>query len=430
MREPSEEPATRRASGRPAHSSEISSIARESYGPASPAASSGRSGGPQQLFGARRVQRAHRQMMHPCLEVLRQLQRRPGGDEHQAVGAVRHQRPYLLRIRGVVQQHRHREAGQMLVVEVGQPLDVLFLGGAFAEQQLLARCAQPVEQVQQRVPRRQRHLAGRIAAQIHHTRPAELIPQLVGRPHGQRRTSRARLAVQHHHRRPGLRARAGGVHPLGDLRQLRPPARERGVRARKLGEGLLQHGPLAGRRAAVRPAQLRHHPAGVRGDRSPRARLLPGGRAPGGRRGAATGRRRQHPLLVQERPDATHLEGRQPLEPQLLRAAGLPPHARLPVGRRPVSCRQLHDRGGGTRHHHGGSRAQCGAARPCRRPGPCRRRPAPRRPSPPQGWPAPCATAARSAAGGLPRPRPAPGRTRRTPRTRRRPDPPVPPALC
>jgi hypothetical protein len=222
-----------------------------------------------------------------------------GGDHDQAVRALGHQGGHLRDVGGVVQDDRHRQAGQLLVVQLAQPLDLLVGGGTFAEEQLLAGRAEPVEQVQQGVAGGQRGLARAVAAQIHHAGTAEVVPQIVRGPHREGGAPRARRAVQHDHGRPGLRTRAGRLHQLPNAGQLHPPPGERAHGIRKLTERLLQHTPPARRRALVRTAQLR-----------PRLLRRPGG---GG----------EHPLLVQERPDAPHLQRRQPLQPQLLGATGL-----------------------------------------------------------------------------------------------------------
>lgn len=117
---------------------------------------------------------------------------------------------------------------------------MLLGGGPLPEEQLLAWSPQPVQQMQQRVPGRQRGLAGDIAPQVDHARPAELVLELVRRPHGERGAPGARGAVQDDHGRPGLGRRTGRVHPLGDLRQFAPAARERTVRGGQMAEGLFE----------------------------------------------------------------------------------------------------------------------------------------------------------------------------------------------
>src|SRR5690606_1026128 len=123
-------------------------------------------GGRQQLLRARRVQRLHGQLVHPRGQVVGQAERSAGGDQDQAVGPFRDQRAHLEGVGGVVQDDRDRRPRQALVVQLAQPLDLLVGGGAFAEQQLLAGCAEPVQQVQQRVPGGQRRLAGAVGAQV------------------------------------------------------------------------------------------------------------------------------------------------------------------------------------------------------------------------------------------------------------------------
>lgn len=228
----------------------------------------------------------------------------------------------------------------MLVVQLAEPLDLLVRGGALPEEQLLARRPEPVQQVQQGVPGAQRRLpalhgAGRSRsagpaaarrgaarsrpgpAQVDQAGPAEVVPQLVDGPDRERRTAAAGRPVQHHHRRFGLRARAGRLHPLPQPRHLRPPARERVPRFGQLPERLLQRAASPGGRALVRAPQLR-----------------PGLGRSGGRG--------EHPLLVQERPDAAHLQRGEPLQPQLLGPAGLADRPGPVVGGRHMGPDHLH----------------------------------------------------------------------------------------
>nr|MCF0103116.1 hypothetical protein [Streptomyces sp. MH191] len=147
--------------------------------------------------------------------------------------------------------------------------------------------------------------------------------------------------MQHDHRRSGPGARAGRVHPLRDPRQLRAPAREPVDGRGQVRERLGQHGAAARGGALVAAAQP--------------------GRGPGD----GPGRGRQHPLLVQERADAAHLQRGQPLQPELLRAARLAECPRPVVRGRHMACAHLHDGGGGPDDSHDGPGPQRGAgARP------------------------------------------------------------------
>ena len=103
MRGPREEPAIRSASGRPPHNSLIRSADSASYGPVGVLR-----GRAQQLLGARRVQGLDGQLVHPGGEVGRQVEGLAGGDQDQAVGALRDQGADLLGVAGVVQHDRHR----------------------------------------------------------------------------------------------------------------------------------------------------------------------------------------------------------------------------------------------------------------------------------------------------------------------------------
>ncbi|CAM5683922.1 hypothetical protein STENM223S_02217 [Streptomyces tendae] len=245
----------------------------------------------------------------------------------------------------------------MLVVQLAEPLDLLVGGGPLPEQQLLARRPEPVQQVQQGVPGVQRRLAARpgtarpgtadpggarsraagtAPAQVDQAGPAEVVPQLVDGPHRQRRTAAARRSVQHDHRRLRLRARPGRLHPLPQPRHLLPSARERAVRHGKLPERLLQGAAPARGRALVGAPQLR-----------------PGPGRPGGRG--------EHPLLVQERPDAAHLQRGEPLQPQLLGPAGLAGRPGPVMGGRHMDPGHLHHRRRGADDPDRHSRAQRGA---------------------------------------------------------------------
>lgn len=173
------------------------------------------------------------------------------------------------------------------------------------------------------------------AAQVHHHRAPEVIPQLVCRADRECGPAGAGLAVQHDHRRPGLGGRAGRLCPVPDPPQLRPPSGERAVGFRELPEGLLQHRAPAGRRALVRAAQRRAT-----------AGLL---RARGGA---------EHPLLIEERADAPHFQRGQPLQPELLRAAGLAGGARAVVGGGQVRTGHLHHRRRGAHRGRRDARAE------------------------------------------------------------------------
>ncbi|MDQ1048213.1 hypothetical protein QFZ76_006449 [Streptomyces sp. V4I2] len=266
--------------------------------------------------------------MHPGGHVGRQVERAAGGDQDEAVGALGNEGADLLRVEGVVQDDRDGQPGQMLVVQLAQPLDLLVRGGTLTEQELLAGGAEAVEEVQQRVPGGQGLLLRGVAAQVDHARAAEVVPQVVGGAHRECRTTAAGRPVQDDDRRPGLGARAGRLHPLPDPRHLLTAARERTDRLGQLTEGLLQHVPAPGRRALVRALQSRTRP------------LRPGRGVP-------------HPLLVEVGADAAHLERRQPLQPQLLRAAGLAERARAVVGGGQMRAGHLHDRRRGAHHSHG-----------------------------------------------------------------------------
>lgn len=178
--------------------------------------------------------------------------------QHETVGSFGYEGAHLLGVGRVVQDDRDRQAGQMLVVQLAEPPYLLIGRRPFTEQELLARSAEPVQQMQQRVARRQRRLAERAAApHVHDARAPELVPQLVRRPYGEGGPARAGLAVQHHHRRLRLRRGPRRVHPLRDLREFAAPPGERPLRLRKMAERLLQYGAPARRRAAVAAAQLR-----------------------------------------------------------------------------------------------------------------------------------------------------------------------------
>ncbi|MGX1367781.1 hypothetical protein RKD19_003140 [Streptomyces canus] len=269
-------------------------------------------------------------------EVRGQAERLARGDQDEAVGALGHQGADLLGVRGVVQHDRHRQPRQMLVIQLAQPLDLLVGGGALTEQQLLARGAEPVQQMQQRVAGGERGLLRVVPAQVHDTGPAEVVLEFVRGPDRECRAAAAGRPVQHDHGGTGLGGGARGLHPLPDAPHLRPPVRELAYSLRELCERLLQHASSAGRRALVRAAQSR-------------ARLL------------RPGRRAQHPLLVEEGPDPPYLQRRQPLEPQLFRAAGLAEGARPVVCGRQVRAGHLHYGRRRARHAHDHTRAQRGA---------------------------------------------------------------------
>lgn len=294
--------------------------------------------GADQLRRLRVRQPLHRQLVHPGRQIRRKGDRLPRRHQHQALGTLRHQHPHLRRVHRVVQDHRHRQPLEVLVVQLAEPPHLLLRRGPLAEQQLLTGRPQPVQQVQQRLPSRQRRTARVPAPQVHHARAPELVPQPVRRPQRQRRTAHPRLPVQHHDHRAGLRTGPGRLHPLRDPGQLRLPARERARRVRELPEGLLQHAAPPGLRAAVRTAQRRNGPG--RGSRRP-------------------GRGRHRALLLQEGPYAAHLQSRQPLQPQLLGAARAAPLAGPPVRRRQVQGRHLghrRHRPRDARHGPGGQR--------------------------------------------------------------------------
>ncbi|GAA2915841.1 hypothetical protein GCM10020221_09610 [Streptomyces thioluteus] len=101
---------------------------------------------------------------------------------------------------------------------------------------MVARGAEPVEQVQQGVPGGQRRLVVALAPQVHHARAPELVAQLVGGAQREGGAARARRAVQHHDHRLGLRARPGLVHPLGDPVELLLAAGERALDGRQIVE--------------------------------------------------------------------------------------------------------------------------------------------------------------------------------------------------
>lgn len=223
----------------------------------------------QQFLRAGRVERADRQLMDPGGDVVRQPERLPGGDQDEAVGALRDQGAHLRRVTGVVEDDRHGGTGQVLVVQLAQPPHLLLgrrpapgrrvrpAGGRrpVPEQQLLTGRAQPVQQMQQRVAGRQRCLTGHIAAQIDHAGTAEQVLQTVRGPHRERGASGAGRAVQNDDGGFGLRRSAGLPHPLRDLRQFGTPSRERPVTGGQMTERLLQERAGAGRRAAVRAAR-------------------------------------------------------------------------------------------------------------------------------------------------------------------------------
>lgn len=263
------------------------------------------------------------ELVDPGGEVGGQSERGAGGDQDEAVGALRDEGADLLGVGGVVQHDRHRQGRQMLVVQLTQPFDLLVLGGALTEEKLVAGGAETIQQMHQRVPGGQRGLLRAVRAQVDHAGAPEVVPQLVGRADGEGGTAGAGRAVQHDDRGPGLGLGAGRLHPLAELPHLRPPAREPVVGLRELGERLLQYVAPPGRRALVRAAQL--------------GRLLL-------RRG-----RGEDALLVQERPYPAHLQRRQPLQPQLFGPAGLAQGARAVVIRGEMGSGHLQDRGHGAR---------------------------------------------------------------------------------
>lgn len=346
----------RSASGSPPHSSTTVSVDWESYGPCSCASAASRSS----FLRACRVQCADRQLMDPGRDVGGQLQGLAGGDEDEAVGTLGNQRADLGGVAGVVEDDRHRGAGQMLVVQLAQPPHLLLgkgpspssrlrsTGGAsLSEQQLFAGRAQPVQQMQQRVTRRQRRLPGHVAAQVHHAGAPELVLQAVRRPYRERGAPGAGRTVQDDDGRLGLRRRTGLPHPLRDLRQLGPSPGERPLGRGQMTERLVKDRAHTGRCAAVPAAQRRGGPR-LRGDLFRRC----------ARRGG------EHPLLVEERTDAPYFQRRQPLQPQLFGAAGLSECTCAPVGGGPVRCGDLGDGRRGPRDRDDGARAE---GRPRRR---------------------------------------------------------------
>ncbi len=179
-------------------------------------------------------------MVHPRGDVGGQFEGLACGDEDQAVGALGQEGPHLGGVGGVVQDDRDGCSRQMLVVELTQAPYLLVGGGPLPEEQLFARGPQPVQQVQQGVPGRQGCLARHIPAQIDHAGPAELVLERVRGACGESGTAGARGAVQDDDGRPGLGRGAGGVHPLGDLREFTAAARERAVHGGQMTEGLFE----------------------------------------------------------------------------------------------------------------------------------------------------------------------------------------------
>lgn len=154
----------------------------------------------EQFEGVVEVQRADRQVVHDRARQIR-VERLGGGDQHQALGALRHQLPDLLGVGRVVQHDHHRHAGQVLLVLLGEAAHVLALVlplRPLPEEELVAGRAEPVEQVQQRVPDRQRR--GARAAQVDHARALELVLQLPCRAHREGAAATAGRAVQDHDR--------------------------------------------------------------------------------------------------------------------------------------------------------------------------------------------------------------------------------------
>lgn len=291
----------RSASGRPPHGVGGTGVVR--------GGGSGREPG-QQLPRGLRSERVDRQRVDAGRRYV-EVERFRRRDEDEAVGAFRDQGADLLGPGGVVEDDDDGHVGEVLLVLVGQAPQMLLLGGALAEQELFAGCAEPVEQVQQRVPYGQRALPGRGAAQVDDAGAAELVPELLRGAHRERGAPRTGLAVQDDH--DGLRG--GGhprlVHPLGDLPQRVPAAGERPLDGGQLGEGLLQDAAPPRGGAAVGAALRRH--------------------LRGGRCGAPA---------FQERPYTALLHGLQPGLPQVLRP-------------RPAAARRQRGRHGrpGERHH-------------------------------------------------------------------------------
>ncbi|CAM5369139.1 hypothetical protein SAVIM40S_07696 [Streptomyces avidinii] len=112
----------------------------------------------EQLRRLLRSQPLHRQLVHPRRQIGRQLQRLPRRHQHQALGTLRHQQVHLRRVHRIVQQHRHGQPAQVLVVQLTEATHLLLRRRSLTEQQLLAGRPQPVHQVQQRLTRRQRRL--------------------------------------------------------------------------------------------------------------------------------------------------------------------------------------------------------------------------------------------------------------------------------
>ncbi|GAA2915838.1 hypothetical protein GCM10020221_09600 [Streptomyces thioluteus] len=81
----------------------------------------------QQLPRPRPIQRADLQLVGPGHQVRWEGERGGGRDQHQALGALGHERADLLRVGGVVEHDRDRQPRQVLVVDLRQPLEVLVL---------------------------------------------------------------------------------------------------------------------------------------------------------------------------------------------------------------------------------------------------------------------------------------------------------------
>lgn len=102
----------------------------------------------QQFLGARRVQGVDRELVHPGGEVGGQVERFAGRDQDQAVRALGDQGADLLGVARVVQDDRDRQARQVLVVQLAEASDLLVRRGTLTEEELLAGCAEPVEEVE------------------------------------------------------------------------------------------------------------------------------------------------------------------------------------------------------------------------------------------------------------------------------------------
>lgn len=84
------------------------------------------------------VERVDGELMDPGGEVGGQGERGAGGDQDEAVGAFGDEDADLLGVGRVVQDDRHRQGRQVLVVQLAEPFDLLVLGGALTEEELVA----------------------------------------------------------------------------------------------------------------------------------------------------------------------------------------------------------------------------------------------------------------------------------------------------